>query len=321
MKWFECKVLSRRTWLVHAFSTRVGTASRRPVGNWNLGFTPGARRARVEQNRRAFFRGLRANGFLLAEVRQIHSALAYRVTRGEGNGLEYLPCGYPPPSKNRGDLPQGDALMTNEPGILLAVRSADCVPVFLADPENRAVAAIHAGWKGMLEGIVEKTVGEMRRIFGTQPRSVLAAIGPCIRACCYEVGEEVESAFCGRFPNGEAFFPKPAHEKGLVDRNRYPPSFLSMAPPGHGPDPTRRPHLDLVAAARYQLQRSGLRAPNIRTGDLCTSCHTNLFFSYRKEGSRTGRMMAVIGVRPIERPRNLRVETPMRASAGRRATV
>jgi purine-nucleoside/S-methyl-5'-thioadenosine phosphorylase / adenosine deaminase len=291
------------------------------VGDLNLGFTPGARRARVEQNRRAFVGRLRAHGFRLAEVRQIHSALAYRVTRGEDNGLEYLPCGYPPPSKNRGDLPQGDALITNEPGILLAVRSADCVPVLLADPDNRAVAAVHAGWKGMLEGIVEKTVGEMRRIFGTQPRSVVAAIGPSIRACCYEVGEEVESAFCGRFPKGEAFFPKRADEKAPAERNPYPPSFLSMAPPGHGPDPTRRPHLDLVAAARYQLQRSGLRAPNIRTGDLCTSCHTDLFFSYRKEGSRTGRMMAVIGVRPIDRPRNFRAGSSLKTTAGRRASA
>lgn len=283
----------------------------------NLGFTPGERRARVAQNRKAFVRALRARGFYLAEVHQIHSTVVYRVARGAGGRLEYLPSGYPPPSNRGARLPQGDALMTAEPGILLTVRSADCVPVLLADAEKRVVAAVHAGWKGMLEGIVEKTAGEMRRVFGSRPRALLAVIGPSIRACCYEVGEEVESAYCGRYPNGEEFFRKATEEKTSLERNPSPPPFLSFVPPGHGPDPAARPHLDLAAVARFQLRRAGLAGSQIRTGDFCTSCRTELFFSYRKEGSRTGRMMAAIGIRPDARPSGSSRESVQLANVGR----
>ncbi len=264
----------------------------------NLGYTQGELRTRVKENRSGFFRALGARAFQLAEVHQIHSTMIYRVAHGKRGKLEYLPCGHPPASKLRARLPEGDALLTDEPGILLAVRSADCVPILVADPNGKAVAAIHAGWKGMLGGIVEKTVGEMRRLFGLRPGALIAAIGPSIRDCCYEVGEELHSSFCGRFPEGEKFFRKPSDDESSVERSPYSPPFLSFAPPGHGPDPAAQWHLDLVAVARYQLRRAGLAESKIRAADFCTSCRNDLFFSYRKEGSRTGRMMSVIGIRP-----------------------
>ncbi len=301
-KRLECAAFARPNWLLHAFSTRAGGGSRPPAAGLNLGFTAGEAPARVQKNRNEFLRSLGAEVFDLAEVHQIHSTLVYRVRRREDGELQYLPCGYPLPSGSGKPVPEGDALITNEPGILLSVRSADCVPILLVDSERRAVAAIHAGWKGMLSGIAEKTAGEMQRQFDSPPGAVRAAIGPSIRACCYEVSEDLAGAFCGAFAEGERFVRKPPlNQRG---REPYAPPFLFLAPPGHGPDGAPRPHLDLVAAARSQLRRAGLSPSRIHVADFCTACRTDLFFSHRKEGSHTGRMMAVIGIRPqTKRPR------------------
>jgi hypothetical protein len=193
-------------------------------------------------------------------------------------------------------------MLTEEPGILLSVRTADCLPVLLVDPKHRAVAAVHAGWRGALARLVEKAVGEMRRMYGSEPESLVAVLGPSIRACCYEVGEEVEEAFQGRFPHADKFFRK-ASEPPASHPQRRPLSFLNMQPPGH--DSTCAPpiHLDLVAVAQDQLLVAGLAPHHVAAVDFCTACHTDLFYSYRQEGSRTGRMLAVIGVCPKARQR------------------
>jgi purine-nucleoside/S-methyl-5'-thioadenosine phosphorylase / adenosine deaminase len=316
LKWLECAALADVPRLIHAFSTRAG--STHPVSGLNLGYTKGAARPRVSANRRIFLRALGAGGFPLAEVHQIHSTLVFCVRRGKDGELEYLPSGYPAPAQLRSDSIEGDALVTDEPGILLSVRSADCVPVLIADSKGSAVAAVHAGWKGMLGGIVEKTVGEMRRLFGSRPGALIAAIGPSIRDCCYEVGQELHSSFCGRFPEGESFFRKLPDDKIFTERNPYPPPFLSFAPPGHGPDPGARPHLDLVAVTRYQLRRAGVQESRIRVADFCTSCRSDLFFSHRKEGSRAGRMMAVIGILAESKRRSSRLSQARPAGKARR---
>jgi YfiH family protein len=302
IQWLQGAAASRRSGILHAFSTRAGGGSRSPAAGLNLGFTPGEARSRVRRNLAEFLSALGAEAFDLAEVHQIHSTLVYRVRRAKNARLQYLPCGYPLPSEANKSVPEGDALITDEPGILLSVRSADCVPILLVDFERRAVAAIHAGWKGMLGGVAEKTAGEMQRQFDSRPGAMRAAIGPSIRACCYEVSEDLAAAFCGAFTEGERFVRKPPlNQRG---REPYAPPFLSFAPPGHGPDGAPRPYLDLVAAARYQLLRAGLSPSHIHVADFCTACRTDLFFSHRKEGSHTGRMMAVIGIRPqTKRPR------------------
>ena len=191
--------------------------------------------------------------------------------------------------------PPGDALLTNEPGILLGVRAADCMPVLLADPRQHAVAAIHAGWRGALARFIEKTAGELRRTFGSKPEDLVAAIGPSIRACCYEVGSERVDAFCGSFPTSEKFFPQASP---WLSQNPATPvvPWLLKKPPGHSPP--RAAHLDLVAVALDQLERSGVKPSRIHVADFCTACRADLFFSYRREGERAGRMMAIIGIRP-----------------------
>ena len=131
------------------------------------------------------------------------------------------------------DAPQGDALFTRDPGILLAVQTADCIPILLADTKRRAIAAIHAGWRGTLSRIAAKTLGRMQMEFGTRPEDVVAALGPGIGRCCYEVGSEVARDFDAQFPNAREWFDGPfdALASGENDPNWLP--WLTMKPPGH----------------------------------------------------------------------------------------
>ena len=302
----ECRRLARIPWVRHAFSTRVLRPKPGPgtklagrsntAAGLNLGLAEGDRRARIETNRRLFLDCLGVGTLALASLRQIHSSVVHYAWAEGPGGLRYTPSGCTPAQAASDGPPCGDALVTDQPGILLSVRTADCVPFLLVDPARRAIAAVHAGWRGSLQRIAEKTVGEMRRAFHSQPEELLAAIGPSVRACCYEVGQEVVEAFRGRFTRCEGYFKEPPlSDAARALRSRYPPLVLSARPPGHGPDAGAAAHLDLVAVTRDQLRNAGLRSTNIHVARFCTACRTDLFFSHRKEGTR-GRMMAVIGM-------------------------
>ena len=297
LAWIEHPLIRRYSWMVHAFSARPGGVSRGPTAGLNLGFTKSEPHVRVQENRRLFFQKLGAEHFTLASLRQVHSTNVYQVLRATPGKLEYRFCGNRMPEQLGETPPTGDALLTDEAGILLSVRTADCLPVLLVDPKRRAVAAVHSGWRGALARIVEKAVGEMRRVYGSEPRNVLAVLGPSIRACCYEVGEEVVEAFQGRFANADRFFRK-VPQTAASQRERDPLSFLNIQPPGHDSACSPSIHLDLAAVARDQLLAAGLRPRKVAAVEFCTACRTDLFYSHRKEGSLTGRMMAVIGIRP-----------------------
>jgi len=300
LAWLESARLAKLPWLVHAFSTRRGGASGFPSPGLNLGFPD--RRERVEQNRRHFLRQIGAQDFSLASVRQVHSSHAFVVAAGGTGQPEYRLCGVPSAERAATGPPAGDALMTAEAGLLLTVRIADCLPVLLVDPKQRAVAAVHAGWRGALERVIEKAVGDMRLAFGSDPQQLLAVLGPSIRACCYEVGEEVVEAFDGRFAPPAPFFRTLPHRpEAATDRHAI--LFLSAHPPGHAPEQVPAAHLDLVAVAQHQLTSAGVAPSRISVADYCTACRTDLFFSHRKEGGRTGRQMAAIGIRPDKRRR------------------
>jgi YfiH family protein len=299
LEWLECRRLARVPWLLHAFSTRRGGFSKPPAAGLNLGFVETDRRALVERNRLQFFKAIGAERFAPAGLRQIHSAAVYRVERSADRGLLYRPCGLDASSPAGRTPPAADALLTDQPGVLLGVRIADCLPVILVDPRRRAIAAVHAGWRGALQRVIEKAVGGMRQEFGSDPGRMAAILGPSIRACCYAVGQEVLEAFSGRFVDGERFFrPPPPDDPSQSLSARYPMLFLSPHPPGHEPNPAAAAHLDLVAVAQDQLRRAGLRPANIFVAPFCTACRTDLFFSHRKEGAGTGRAMAAIGIRP-----------------------
>jgi YfiH family protein len=160
------------------------------------------------------------------------------------------------------------------------------------------VAAVHAGWRGALGRVIEKAVGDMRRALGSDPQKLVAVLGPSIRACCYEVGEEVVEAFHGSFTGADRFFrPLPNRPEAATDRHAI--LFLSASPPGHAPEQVPAARLDLTAVARQQLASAGVKPVNIWVADYCTACRTDLFFSHRREGGRTGRQAAAIGIREI----------------------
>jgi hypothetical protein len=302
LAWIEHPLVARYSWLVHAFSTRRGGVSRAASAGLNLGFTKGEPRARVRENRKLFFHQLGAEHFALAALRQVHSANIYQVRRATSGELEYRLGGKRMPEQPGLAQPAGDALLTDQAGILLSVRTADCLPVLLADPKRRAVAAVHAGWRGALARIVEKAVGEMRRVYGSEPQSLLAVLGPSIRVCCYEVGQEVEEAFQGRSPRADKFFRK-RWEPPAWHPERRPLSFLNGQPPRDNSVSRPSTHLDLVAVAQDQLLAAGLAPHHVAAVNFCTACRTDLFYSYRQEGSGVGRMLAVIGICPKARQR------------------
>ncbi|MBZ5644683.1 MAG: peptidoglycan editing factor PgeF [Acidobacteriia bacterium] len=281
----ESRALGKLGWLVHGFSTRPGGESvldGKPT--LNLGFTDWDERARVEKNRAAFAAALGARKMPLVALRQFHSDVIY------------VPSA---PAASPEDAPRADALATRAWGFLLGIQTADCVPILLADTRQRAVAAIHAGWRGTLARIAVKALGRMRMEFGTKPADVVAAIGPSIGRCCYEVGAEVAQAFAMQFPPAADWFDGPFEQLSHGEEPLWLP-WLTMMPPGHVPPPPRV-QLDLRAANRWQLMDAGVPESQIDVSDLCTACRTDLLFSYRREGAKTGRMMAVIGVRAAKK--------------------
>ena len=186
--------------------------------------------------------GTRADVWLspAATLKQIHSSTVWAVTK-------------------TGVAGEGDALVTAEPGLALTIRTADCYPILLADPKRRAVAAIHAGWRGTAARVAPATVEKMRHLFGTNPVDIVAAIGPGIGACCYEVGPEVV--------------------------RRFDAAFVQQG------------HLDLSAANRQQLLESGVEPRNVSASDFCTFCQAQDFYSYRREKEQGGRMTSFIQIR------------------------
>lgn len=281
--------LSEISWLVHGFSTRPGGFSRIYGGNaLNLGFTKDDSTALVERNRAEFLRALGASTertnqhsadsklWPLVTLRQIHSDIIRLVDRADEPPLV------------------GDGMITNAPGLLLGIQTADCLPIMLINPKHRAVGVFHAGWRGTVKRIVEKGVGEMRRCFGSRPGDLKAAIGPGIHGCCYEVGEEVREKFESQFTYAEKLF-REVEESDPV-REKYPMLFLTARAPGHSVLP-KKIFLDLVEANRQQLHAAGVLEKNIEASPFCTNCRTDLLFSYRSEKGKTGRMMSVVGIR------------------------
>jgi len=297
LKTAEVKVLTAEKlaeipWLVHGFSTRPGGVTTEYGGQQlNLGFTAEDAAKNVERNRLRFVRKLKArkadgSPWPLVLLNQVHSAAIHRVYGARGQEWARL-------RKNRVVETAGDGLITNTAGVLLGVKTADCFPVIVADRRRKAVGVFHAGWRGTVQRIVEKGIGEMRRQLGCDPEDLVAAIGPGIGPCCYEIGEEVESELDSQFAYSKELFEDVFDSWSL--KTKYPMLFLNQRAPGHGEAAMSR-HLDLVKANWCQLLDAGVPPKNIQSMNLCTACRTDLFFSYRKE-QVTGRMMAVVGIR------------------------
>jgi YfiH family protein len=160
--------------------------------------------------------------------------------------------------------PEADAGLASEVGLIVAVETADCLPVLLVDPDRRRAAAVHAGWRGTAARVAARAV-EALHAAGSRPEALVAALGPGIGPCCYEVGEELRAAFGD---DGAEFF---------------------------RPGPRGRPHLDVRAANRRQLVSAGLRPERIEDVDECTYCRADLYHSYRRDGPGAGRMLSYVG--------------------------
>ncbi len=214
---------------VHGVSCRRGGVSKSPWDSLDLGLHVGDDPADVAENRRRYLAALGLDASQLVTPEQVHGEAIQRVGRSDaGRGaLSYADS-----------IAKTDALITDEPGLPLLLCFADCTPILLLDPAHRAVGIAHGGWKGTVRRIAAKTVLRMQQEFGTRPEDVLAAIGPSIGPCCYEVGPEVEHQF------QEAF---PGHEAALFSH----------------PDAAGGTHLSLWAANRLQLEEIGVLREHI----------------------------------------------------------
>jgi polyphenol oxidase len=270
----QATAFNKLPWLAHGFSMRQGGVSEIDGEKvLNLGAVEWDKRENVEANKKRFQAAVGASDLDFVSLHQIHSDVV-RIFDAT-------------PSKQC----KGDALATNRKGLLLGVRTADCSPVLVVDPKKRVVAAIHAGWRGTLARIVAKTIGQMQMEFGSKPKDMLAAIGPTIGGCCYEVGTEVAADFSAKFSNASEFF-----DELRTGDEPNPLQWLNMMPPGHQPPP-KKVLLDLKKANKLQLLEAGVLEKNIFVTELCTSCDVDRLFSYRKEGAMSGRLLGVVGIR------------------------
>jgi YfiH family protein len=266
------------SWLRHGFSARQGGVSTvYGAKSFNLGWTKEDDPAAVAENRRLLVEKV-APSAKLVTVRQVHSnnihaikaqdALEGRLETPEGKAVL-----------------EGDGLVTNSPGVLLAAGTADCVPVLIVDPVQRAVGAFHAGWRGTVAHIVEKGVDTMQREYGSSPGDLQAAVGPSIGPCCYTVGEEVWERFLAEFPYATELFQTVTLEEG-----------------------TSALRVNLWEANRRQLLNAGVPEEQIAALGECTACAVDAagqprYFSHRAQAGRTGRMLNVVCISEDESSR------------------
>jgi YfiH family protein len=252
---YQFASLAVHTEAQHAIFTRLGGRSQGAFRSLNVGSLVGDDPAAVQANHELIWASLDLQLTTVVTARQVHGARAAVVGCSDGGTV----------------IPSTDALISDEPGVALLLRFADCVPLVLCDPQRHAIGLAHAGWRGMVAGVVPNTVAALQSAFGCRPADLIAGVGPAIGPCCYEVGPNVVAEVEGVF--GKA--------TGL----------LSVQPDG-------AVHFDLPAAIHRQLQHSGV--VQVEDSGLCTHCHTDEFFSHRAENGHTGRF-AVVAALPAKR--------------------
>ena len=237
--------------IVQGFTTRHEGISRPPYNSLNLGMNTDDSPHNVEGNRSILARAFGIPHERLVTVRQTHSCDILAIDEANEDYSHFLEI-------------EADAIITNQPGVMIGVTTADCVPLLLLDPVNRVIAAVHAGWQGTASRITEAAVQAMQSIFKSRPRDIRASIGPCISPCCYEVDITVKEGF---------------------DNHNTPWEPVAEAS-GQG-----KWRLDMALANRIQLEEAGVPCASIQTSGLCVCCHRELFFSYRRDAGDTGRQI------------------------------
>ncbi len=243
----------------HGFSTRLGGVSRGVFSSMNLSFTRGDDEAAVAENFRRFCEAIGVDAKQVVISAQTHTINLYNATAADRGRGVIIPRGYT-------DI---DGLLTDEPGVVLCTQYADCVPLFFVDPVRRVVATSHAGWRGTASGMAAVSVERMVTDYGCRREDILAAIGPSIGRCCFEVDSPVYEAFCQTDVFDDSCFIARPHDKF---------------------------HIDLWQVNRLYLMRAGIRPENITVTDLCTRCHPDVFWSHRATGGERGSLAAFIGI-------------------------
>jgi YfiH family protein len=253
-------------WLTHGFTLRHPINSKAKL---TLDFNNQIHNKKQISTQNQLIKTLSGKTLPLVLLNQTHSEKIYCLDR-------FIPDD---------SIKTADALITRLPEILLGIQVADCLSILVADPSSRVIAAIHAGWRGLLKGVVPKTISLMQSNYSVNPKNCIAVIGPSIGSCCYQVGDEVANAFLELFKKqGGIFDPKVnslPHSMELYNRPIYNPKTRT---------------LNLSAACRFQLQSCGLTPDKVSSDPPCTFCHNKVFFSYRRGKGRTGRMLAIIGL-------------------------
>ena len=248
---YHFDLFSREKSLIHAVSQKES----REVYFFSLALHTGEEAGEIVANRRKLARQLSADeSFVFVTANQTHSNHVCIIDKKEMQGWEKL----------EDAVEDCDALVTDQEKVIVAILTADCVPVLFYDPVKSVVAAVHAGWRGTEGEIVVKTIDAMKHRFGTDPSDILAGVAPAIGKCCYEVGEDVASHFSA--------YPSAIHRRG----EKY--------------------MLDLPAINKEQMLLEGLQEEHIEMSGICTACQVDDFFSYRKEQGCSGRFMSLIGL-------------------------
>jgi polyphenol oxidase len=244
---------------VHGFTTRAGGVSAPPFDTFNLGGKWGDDPASVAENQRRLGRAVGGRPYV---ARQVHGTAIARVRAADApEAVARL---------------EADGLCSDAPAVVLGVFVADCIPALIADPRTGAFAAVHAGWRGTVAGVLPAAVRALGNEFGARPGDLRIALGPAIGPCCFEVGAEVVAAFIALFPDA-------------CDRGVAVPS--PRGAPG-------KSNVDLKAANRLLLERADVSPDAIDAGPECTYCDRARFFSFRRDGSATGQQMGALARRP-----------------------
>lgn len=253
--YLEPVIFARHGISAQGFTTRNEGVSRPPYNSLNLGTNTLDSIHNVQGNRSILARAFGSRLEKLVTVNQVH-------------GADLLVIDTPNPDYSHFLKLECDGIITNQPGVMIGVCVADCAPLLLLDPVKGVAAALHAGWKGTAGKIAQKGVEALVSLFGSEPAGILAAVGPAIGRCCYEVDGPVRDAF------------------GREGWEEY------AAESGDG-----KWRLDLAQANVHQLLEAGIPRDNIETSELCVSCHQDTFFSYRRDKGETGRQMGFIMLR------------------------
>ncbi len=249
--------------VLHAIFTRIGGTSSGAFHSLNVGHLVGDQPTAVQANLELVFRTLGIKPEQVVTARQVHGAHVAVVGAAE----------------QRTVVPATDSLISSEQGVALLLRFADCLPLMLYDPLRQVVGLVHVGWRGIIAGVVVNTLAALRHEYGCNAHDLVAALGPAIGPCCYEVGPELVTSIEQVFGN----------EGGLL---------LTQ--------PNGTVHFNLAAAVRWQLEYAGVQ--QIEESGLCTSCHTDEFFSHRAEKGYTGRFAAVLA---LQMPRTHHMVIPL----------